>query len=211
MEIENYSFCKNQLNKKYNRTIKDINIDNIKNEKNEIEKNEKYKFFCEQICDIIPSSDSILEAYKESDYLNKLKNSNKIIIEMKKYIAHLEPEELSSLINNLNNFKFNNKIQNIITSESKNNINLFLDNYKCSKKSYVLKIISEIKNKFEFYFPNQNFDIIEFEQKANEKILEYNFLDNEITEINNLVEIFMIEKFKELINNELNYLLNNSN
>ena len=209
MEIQNYSFCKNQLNKKYQRTVKNINIDNIKEQKNEIEKNEKYKFFSEQICDIMPSSDSILEAYKESDYLNKLKNSNKIIIEMKKYLAHLEPEELSSLNNNFNNFNFNDKLQNIIISEAENNRNLFLDNYKGSKKSYALKIISEIKNKFEYYFPNQDFDIIEFEKKTNEKILGFNFLENEIAEINNLVEIFMIKKFKELINNELNYLSNN--
>ena len=111
MEAENFTFCKNQLKKKFNQSVKDMNNENIKKEKDEIEKNEKFKFFCEQICEIMPSSDIVLKEYKESEYLKILKNSDKITIEMKKYINNLEPEELSSLINNLNNFIFNENMQ----------------------------------------------------------------------------------------------------
>ena len=156
----------------------------------------------------MPSSDAVLQEYKESDYLKKLKNSDKITIEMKKYINNLELEELSSLVNNLNNFKFNESIQNLIISETEKNIKSFLNNFKCSKKSYALRMVSEIKNKFEFIFPTQNFDIIEFEKKADEKILGYNFIEKELKEIYDLVSLFMIEKFKELINNELSFLNN---
>ena len=49
MEVENYAFCKNQLVRKFNQTVKDMNNENIKREKDEIEKNEKFKFFSEQI------------------------------------------------------------------------------------------------------------------------------------------------------------------
>lgn len=208
MEAENYTFCKNQLVRKFNQTVKDMNNENIKKEKDEIEKIEKFKFFSEQIYEIMPSSDTVLQEYKESDYLKKLKNSDKINVEMKKYIKNLELEELLSLVNNLNNFKFSESIQNLIISETEKNIKLFLNNFKCSKKSYALRMISEIKNKFEFTFPTQNFDIIEFEKKADEKISGYNFIENEIKEINDLVTLFMKEKFKELINNELNFLNN---
>lgn len=208
MEVENYAFCKNQLVRKFNQTVKDMNNENIKREKDEIEKNEKFKFFSEQICEIMPSSDAVLQEYKESDYLKKLKNSDKITIEMKKYINNLELEELSSLVNNLNNFKFNESIQNLIISETEKNIKSFLNNFKCSKKSYALRMVGEIKNKFEFTFPTQNFDIIEFEKKADEKILGYNFIEKELKEIYDLVSLFMIEKFKELINNELSFLNN---
>ena len=208
MEVENYAFCKNQLVRKFNQTVKDMNNENIKREKDEIEKNEKFKFFSKQICEIMPSSDAVLQEYKESDYLKKLKNSDKITIEMKKYINNLELEELSSLVNNLNNFKFNESIQNLIISETEKNIKSFLNNFKCSKKSYALRMVGEIKNKFEFTFPTQNFDIIEFEKKADEKILGYNFIEKELKEIYDLVSLFMIEKFKELINNELSFLNN---
>ena len=47
---------------------------------------------------------------------------------MKKYINSLESEELSSIINNLNNFKFNENIQNLISSETEKNIKLFINN-----------------------------------------------------------------------------------
>ena len=208
MEVENFKFCRNQLEKKFAQSVKDMNTEKTKKEKDEIEKKEKFKFFSEQICEIMPASDTVLKEYKESDYLKILKNSDKITIEMKKYINSLEPEELTSIINNLNNFKFNENIQNLISSETEKNIKLFINNFKCSKKSYALRMVGEIKKKFEFTFPTQNFDITEFEQKTNEKILGYNFLETERKEITDLVSLFMIEKFKELINNELNFLNN---
>lgn len=211
MENEDYTFNKNQLSTKYHQSVKDFEYENLINEKNEIEKNEKYKFFSEQICEIITSSDSILKAYYESDYLKMLKNSDKIISEMKKYISKNDPEELSSIINDINNFEFDYVLKKVINSEIKKNINSFIDNYKCVKKSNALKLISEIKYKFESTFPNQNFDIIEFEKKTNEKIREFKFTENEINEIKDIASNYMIEKFIELINNELNYLTNNIN
>ena len=101
MEIENYTFNKKQIEKKYNATIKYLDNENIKKKKKDIEIIEKYKYFSNKICEIMLSSNSLLNEYKNSDYLNQIKNSDKIGIEMKKYIIKFEREELKLLINQL--------------------------------------------------------------------------------------------------------------
>ena len=52
---------------------------------------------------------------------------------------------------------------------------------------------------------------MEFEKKIDEKIKDFTFKEDEINEINEIIGKIMIDKFKELINNELFYLINNIN
>ena len=52
---------------------------------------------------------------------------------------------------------------------------------------------------------------IEFEKKIDERIKEFKLKEEEINEINNTVDKMMLEKFKEIINNEIFYLLNSIN
>ena len=66
--------------------MKDTDHENLIKEKREIEFNDKFKFFSEQICEIMPPPDTILQTYKDSDYLEILKNSDIIITELKKII-----------------------------------------------------------------------------------------------------------------------------
>ena len=199
MENENYIFNKRQLQTKYNATIKEIDKENIKNERKEIEIIEKYKYFSDIICEIMFSSNNILKDYYDSDNLQKIKNSDKIRKAMKNYLNKIDFDEVKSLINKLD--KFDNEIENIIEIETEENLNNFINDYKIFKKANALKKIGEIKEKFENTLNGLNFDIIEFEKKLNEKIDEFQFEENEINEIKNKVEIMMREKFKELINN----------
>ena len=85
MENENYIFRKRQLQTKFNATIKEIDNENIKNERKEIEIVEKYKYFIDIICEIMFSSNNILKDYYDSDNLQKIKNSDKIRKAMKNY------------------------------------------------------------------------------------------------------------------------------
>ena len=147
----------------------------------------------------------------DSDNLKTLKNSDKIYLEMKKFINNIAPEELNSYMNIMNNFDFNEEIKKVIKAETKQNIRSFLIELKNNKKSNALKKISEIKTKFENAFPNLSFDIIEFEKKIDERIKEFKLKEEEINEINNTVDKMMLEKFKEIINNEIFYLLNSIN
>ena len=199
MENENYIFRKRQLQTKFNATIKEIDNENIKNERKEIEIVEKYKYFIDIICEIMFSSNNILKDYYDSDNLQKIKNSDKIRKAMKNYINKIGFDEVKSLINKLD--KFDNEIENIIEIETEENLNNFINDYKIFKKANALKRIGEIKEKFENSLNGMNFDIIEFEKKLNEKVDEFQFEENEINEIKIKVEIMMREKFKELINN----------
>lgn len=211
MTSQNVAFNKNQLHKKYFATIKDLDYKNIIEEKNDIEKIDKYKYFSDKICDIILKTDSIYKEFMDSDNLKTLKNSDKIYLEMKKFINNIAPEELNSYMNIMDNFEFNEEIKKVIKAETKQNIRSFLIELKNNKKSNALKKISEIKTKFENAFPNLSFDIIEFEKKIDERIKEFKLKEEEINEINNTVDKMMLEKFKEIINNEIFYLLNSIN
>jgi len=206
MEIENYTFNKKQIEKKYNATIKYLDNENIKKKKKDIEIIEKYKYFSSKICEIMLSSNSLLNEYKNSDYLNQIKNSDKIGIEMKKYIIKFEREELKLLINQLDNYKFIDEIQDIINTEIELNINSFLNGYKSSKMSNALKYIGDIKLKFDYIFPNLIFNIIEFEQKINKQIEIIKFKENEKNEIYDIIQKIMIDKFKDIINNNINII-----
>ena len=53
MENEKYIFNKRQLETKYNATVKEIDNENIKNERKEKEIIEKYKYFSDMICEIM--------------------------------------------------------------------------------------------------------------------------------------------------------------
>ena len=198
MENEKYIFNKRQLETKYNATIKEIDNENIKNERKEKEIIEKYKYFSDMICEIMFSSNNILKDYYDSDNLQKIKNSDKIRKAMKNYINKIDFDEVKNLINKLD--KFDYEIENIIEIETEDNLYNFINDYKIFRKANGLKKIDEIKEKFENTFKGLNFDIIEYEKKLNEKIDEFQFEENEINEIKNKVEIMMREKFKELIN-----------
>ena len=212
METQGIMYNKRQLETKYFATKKDIDNENIKNEKNEIEILEKYKYFNDKIIEVMLQIDNLYKEYIESDNLKKIKNSDKIYFEMKKFINKIEPEELKSFINKLDdNYEFNEEIQNIIKSETKQNLKTFINNLKIFKKANALKRIGEIKSKFEFTFPNLNFDIVEYEQKINGKIKEIVLKEEEINEIKKIISKLMLEKFKEIINNEYNYILYNLN
>ena len=79
--------------------------------------------------------------------------------------------------------------------------------YKTSKKSKALIVISEIKSEFENVFRTREFHIIEFEEKMNKAIEEYQFNENDLKEIDDLISLSMIQKYKELIKKELQYTI----
>ena len=194
MENENYIYGKRQLQTKYNATIKEIENENIKNKRKEIEIVKKYKYFSDIICEIMFSSNNILKDYYDSDNLQKIKNSDKIRKAMKNYLNKKYFDEVKNLINKLD--KFDNEIENIIEIETEDNLYNFINDYKIFRKANALKRIGEIKEKFENTFKGLNFDIIEYEKKLNEKIDEFKFEENEINEIKNKIEIIIIKKFK---------------
>ena len=127
---------------------------------------------------------------------------------MKKFINKIKIEELKSFINKIDdNYEFNEEIKNIIKSEIKQNIKSFINNIKILKKSNALKRIGEIKSKFEFTFPNQIFEIVEYEQKIDDKIKEIELKEEEINEIKNIISKLMLEKFKEIRNIIIYYII----
>ena len=79
--------------------------------------------------------------------------------------------------------------------------------YKTSKKSKALIVISEIKSEFENVYRTQEFHIIDFEEKMNKSIEEYKFNENDLKEIEDLISLTMIQKYKELIKKELQYTI----
>ena len=76
-----------------------------------------------------------------------------------------------------------------------------------SKISKALVVNSEIKSEFENVFRTQEFHIIEFEEKMNKTIEEYKFNENDLKEIDDLISLTMIQKYKELIIKELKYTI----
>ena len=158
MASQNVVFNKGQLVRKYFATIKDLENKKVIEEKNNIEKIDKNKYFCDKICDVILNSDNIYKEFMDSDSLKKIKNSDKIYLEMKKYINSIELEELNSFLDKMDNFEFNEEIQKVIKSETKLNLKNYLNEMKIYKKSNALKRMGEIKIKFESAFPNLNFD-----------------------------------------------------
>jgi hypothetical protein len=148
---------------------------------------------------------NLFDEFKKPENFDKLVNSDKIYRAMKKFIINTNRDELASLVNkNDDDFIFDREVEFEIKSERDKNIKSFIENVKNAKKANGLKLIGEIKTKFENNFP-QKFHIIEFEEKLSIKLDDVKFNEDEIKDINDLVEIAMINKFKELINKELNH------
>ena len=64
------------LRKKLEETIKENENKKIKIKEKEKEIEKKYNFFCEKICDILITSNNILDDNKSSESLKNLKNSD---------------------------------------------------------------------------------------------------------------------------------------
>ena len=206
MNNNEYISGKKQLERKLKNTIKDRENEKLKEREKEEERKEKYQLFSDRICEIMQSKakENLLAEFKKPENFNKLTNSDKIYKEMRKYIINTNPDELASLVNEKNDdFIFDKEIEFVINSEKEKNIKSFIENVKDAKKANGLKIIGEIKTKFENNF-SQKYHIIDFEKKLSIKLEDIKFNEDEIKEINDLVEIAMINKFKELINKELN-------
>ena len=206
MNNNEYISGKKQLERKLKNTIKEREIEKLKEREKEEEIKEKYKLFSDRICEIMQSKakENLLAEFKKPENFNKLVNSDKIYKAMKKYIINANPDELASLVNEKNDdFKFDKEIEFAINSEREKNIKSFIENVKDAKKANGLKIIGEIKTKFENNF-SQKFHIIDFEEELDIKLEDIKFNEEEKKEIYDLVKIAMINKFKELINKELN-------
>lgn len=206
MNLDNYFCCKDQLERKLKTTIKERDNEDLKQKEKNEEIIEKYKYFSNKICTIILSNIHIAKEYKKSDYFNNIKDSDEIIRIMKKYIRNIERDELLSLLEKVKDFKFNEEIEDSIIFETRKSIETFAKNFKNSKKSEILKNIGEIKTQFEEIF-SQEFHINIYEKEINEKMETLKFEDDEIKEINSLITLIMIQKFKELIKTELEYFI----
>ena len=134
-----------------------------------------------------------------------MKHSDKIKKVIKKYIINSEQNELLVFAEQVKDFKFNEELEEVIISETKKNIDSFIKNFLNSKRAKVLKIIEEIKQKFKNVFYTQEFHINIFEKTLNAKMTDFKIEENEIKMINDLVINIMIQKFKELINKELEH------
>ena len=207
MNNDEFISGKKQLERKLKTTIEDREFEKLKERGKEEVVNEKYRLFCDRICKIMHSSAklNLFDEFKKPENFDKLVNSDKIYRSMKKFIINTNRDELVSLVNrNDDDFKFDREVEIEIKSERDKNIKSFIENVKNAKKAHGLKLIGEIKTKFENNFP-QKFHIIEFEEKLSIKLEDVKFNEDEIKDINDLVEIAMINKFKELINKELNH------
>ena len=205
MNNDEFISGKKQLERKLKTTIEDREFEKLKERETEEVVNEKYRLFCDRICKIMHSSAklNLFDEFKKPENFDKLVNSDKIYRSMKKFIINTNRDELASLVNkNDDDFIFDREVEFEIKSEREKNIKSFIENVKNAKKAHGLKLIGEIKTKFENNFP-QKFHIIEFEEKLSIKLDDVKFNEDEIKDINDLVEIAMINKFKELINKEL--------
>ena len=198
-----YEIKKEQLKIKKDATDKEHELRIMKNLEFEGEINDKFLFFSKKISKIITSNIKLLEEYMKSDEIQNLKNSDKIKKEMKKYIINLENDKLIKLSNNMNNFKFFEDLDDLIKFEAKNSRNSFLDNFKNSKRSKILKIIGDMKEKFEEAFYPQKFHIENFDREIEKKMLDLKFEKTEKEEIDTLVLNMLKLKFQELIKKEL--------
>jgi hypothetical protein len=207
MNNDEFISGKKQLERKLKTTKEDREFEKLKERGKEEVVNEKYRLFCDRICKIMHSSAklNLFDEFKKPENFDKLVNSDKIYRAMKKFIINTNRDELASLVNkNDDDFIFDREVEFEIKSERDKNIKSFIENVKNAKKANGLKLIGEIKTKFENNFP-QKFHIIEFEEKLSIKLDDVKFNEDEIKDINDLVEIAMINKFKELINKELNH------
>jgi len=93
----------------------------------------------------------------------------------------------------------------MIQSESKNNLLLFIDEFKSTKKANALRIIGEMKSDFENNFNFEKLHVIEFEKKISELMADFCFEKEHIKKINDIINQIMKQNYIELINNEIKY------
>ena len=132
--IDDNNLCKKQLETKLETTIKENDMKNLKEKLKEEEINEKYIYYCNKIIDIIFSNINLYKEYIKSDDFNNLKHSDKIKIAMKAYIINSEQNELLAFDSKAKDFKFDKKLEEVIISETKKNIDFFVENFLNSKK-----------------------------------------------------------------------------
>ena len=204
MSCYDYNSCKNQLELKLQNTLKENEKKDLLDEEKEGKIYDKFSYFCNKIINIILSSTNLFEEYKKSNF-NDIKSSDNIIRTMKKYIRNSEPNDLLALVEKKNDFKFDEEIEEVIESETRKNIDSFIEKSRNSQKAKIFGKIGEIKTKFEAVFFSQEFHMNILEKKINEKIADFTFKEEEMNEINDIIKLIMIQKFKELINKELEF------
>ena len=198
-----YTLGKKQLETKLETTIKENDTNSLKEKIKEEEINEKYIYFSNKISDIIFSNINLYKEYIKSDDFTNLKNSDKIKKVMKKYIINIEHDALLAFAEKIKDFKFDKELEEVIISETKKNIDTFIKNFFNSKKAKALKIIEEIRQKFKNVFYSQEFHINVFEKTINEKMADFKIKEKETKKIYEQVTNFMLQKYKELLNKEL--------
>ena len=204
MSCYDYNSCKNQLELKLQNTLKENEKKDLLDEEKEGKIYDKFSYFCNKIITIILSSTNLFEEYKKSNF-NDIKSSDNIIRTMKQYIRNSEPNDLLALVEKKNDFKFDEEIEEVIESETRKNIDSFIEKSRNSQKAKIFGKIGEIKTKFEAVFFSQEFHMNILEKKINEKIADFTFKEEEMNEINDIIKLIMIQKFKELINKELEF------
>lgn len=204
MSCYDYNSCKNQLEIKLQNTLKENEKKDLLDEEKEGKIYDKFSYFCNKIINIILSSTNLFEEYKKSNF-NDIKSSDNIIRTMKQYIRNSEPNDLLALVEKKNDFKFDEEIEEVIESETRKNIDSFIEKSRNSQKAKIFGKIGEIKTKFEAVFFSQEFHMNILEKKINEKIADFTFKEEEMNEINDIIKLIMIQKFKELINKELEF------
>ena len=122
---------------------------------------------------------------------------------MKKYLINIEHDALLAFAEKIKDFKFDKELEEVIISETKKNIDYFIKNFFNSKKAKALKIIEEIRQKFKNVFYSQEFHINVFEKTINEKMADFKIKEKETKKIYEQVTNFMLQKYKELLNKEL--------
>ncbi len=209
MEEEGYKTKKIQLKQKGAATLKERDYKDLKKGEKEKEISEAFYFFGDKLIEIMITPQKIFEEYKSSEYLKILKNSDAIRKIMKKSLVDLEKEELESLLENIRqniiDYKFDEEIESMIQSESKNNLLLFIDEFKSTKKANALRIIGEMKSDFENNFNFEKLHVIEFEKKISELMADFCFEKEHIKKINDIINQIMKQNYIELINNEIKY------
>ena len=204
MSCYDYNSCKNQLELKLKTTLKENEKKDLLDEEKEGKIYDKFSYFCNKIITIILSSTNLFEEYKKSNF-NDIKSSDNIIRKMKQYIRNSEPNDLLALVEKKNDFKFDEEIEEVIESETRKNIESFIEKNRNSQKAKIFGKIGEIKTKFEAVFFSQEFHMNILEKRINEKIADFTFKEEEMNEINDIIKLIMIQKFKELINKELEF------
>lgn len=139
MDFDQYNLRQKQFKRKLDITIKDRENENLKLKEKEKEIDEKFRYFSNINCEIMLLSDNILEQYKNSEYLIKMKKSDIIRTVMKKQIINMSNDDLLALKDKLNkDYIFDEEIQKSIKNETKKNLESFIKEYKTSKKSKAL-------------------------------------------------------------------------